>query len=237
MPVYNGEKYLGEAIESILEQSEKDFEFIIIDDGSIDGSLALIRKYQVADSRIIVIKSEKNRGVIASLNEGILLAKGKYIARMDADDISLPCRLEKQVHFLEKTGNYMCGSWAEAIDSSSKKLYDLTYPPAAKKIKFFTLQHNPFIHPSVVMRREVFVPGLYDKKFKHIEDYELWTRIVYVYPTGNLEEILLRYRVHTSQITHTHRKKMLVGGMRVRFLALFRWMRSFLLSEKTKSFS
>ena len=101
MPVYNAQKYLNKAIDSILAQTYKDFEFIIINDGSTDNSLQIIKKYQKKDKRIIV-KNKKNKGIVAALNDGIKLSRGKYLARMDADDISLPSRFEVQVNFMEK---------------------------------------------------------------------------------------------------------------------------------------
>ena len=122
MPVYNGDKYLQEAIESILNQTEGDFEFIIINDGSTDDSPALIDKYRELDSRIKVITQE-NKGLISSLNTGIDEAKGKYIARMDADDVSLPERFRTQLEYMEKNSKIgACGSWAKVFDEGRNHL-------------------------------------------------------------------------------------------------------------------
>lgn len=214
MSVYNGEKYLKEAIESILSQSYKDFEFIIINDGSTDNSLNIINEYKQKDPRIKVI-SRENKGLIESLNEGVKMAEGEYIARMDADDVSLSNRLEKQLKYAQEGGFVVCGTWAEGM----------VYPPNFDQIKRFTLLHNPFIHPTVMFRKDVFKKvGGYRKFFKHIEDYELWTRIVFKYKTGNIPEVLLKYRVHEEQITKKNNVRMRLTGILVRMLALWRFV-------------
>jgi glycosyltransferase involved in cell wall biosynthesis len=224
MSVYNGEKYLKLAVESILNQSFKDFEFIIIDDGSVDKSLDLLRDFQKSDERIKII-SRKNKGLIASLNEGVGLAQGEYIARMDTDDISKIDRLEKQVKYMEENNLVVCGTWAEAIDSLGNKIKDMNYPPSEKKIKSFALLHNPFIHPSVMFRKDIFEKvGGYRNFFKYIEDYELWTRIIFKYKTGNIPEALLYYRLHEEQITQKNNLEMRLKGVVVRILALFRYI-------------
>ncbi len=224
MSVYNGEKYLKSAVESILGQSFGDFEFIIVDDGSTDRSLDLLKAFQKQDERIKII-SRGNKGLISSLNEGIKLAEGDYIARMDADDISKTTRLEKQLKYMEENNLMVCGTWAEGIDSLGNKIKDMDYPPSEKKIKSFSLLHNPFIHPSVMFRKDIFEKvGGYKKFFKHIEDYELWTRIVFKYKTGNIPEALLEYRLHNDQITQRRNLQMRLKGVLVRILALYRFV-------------
>jgi hypothetical protein len=110
------------------------------------------------------------------------------------------------------------------MNAKGETLYILNYPPVSG-VRFFTLKHNPFIHPTVMIKRDVALSaGLYQNGFKHVEDYEFWTRIVYKYKTGNLNEVLLRYRIHGQQITNKHRKAMLIRGLKVRFLAMFRWL-------------
>ena len=115
LPVFNGDKYLSEAIESILNQTYINFEFIIINDGSTDGSLTIIENYRVKDNRIVVI-SRENKGLIASLNEGIRIANGGYIARMDQDDLSLPTRLEEQVKFMDSNQLDICGTYVQLFN-------------------------------------------------------------------------------------------------------------------------
>ncbi|HAS7841575.1 TPA: glycosyltransferase family 2 protein, partial [Vibrio cholerae] len=120
MSVYNGEKYLGEAIDSILKQTFSDFEFIIINDGSTDKTLEIIKSYMKKDDRIVLV-SRENKGLIVSLNEGLDLAKGQYIARMDADDISIKSRFEKQIEFLDSNPDIgVCGTWVEVFGENIK---------------------------------------------------------------------------------------------------------------------
>ena len=224
MSVYNSERYLRQAIDSILCQTFTDFEFIIINDGSIDGTQDILEGFKNKDNRLKII-SRTNKGLIYSLNEGVKLAQGEYIARMDADDISMPTRLEKQLNYMQEGGLVVCGTWAEGIDILGNKVCDMSYPPASGKINKFTLLHNPFIHPSVVFKKDVFEKvGGYKKFFKHIEDYELWTRIVFNYKTGNIDEPLLQYRLHPDQITKKNIIIMRLKGVLVRILALYRFI-------------
>ncbi len=224
MSVYNGDKYLREAVESILNQTYKDFEFIIINDGSTDDSLGILKNFQIEDSRIKFV-SRENKGLIESLNEGVKVAQGEYIVRIDADDVSLPERLQKQLKYVIDNDLAVCGTWAEGIDENGDKIYNMDYPPVAGKVRSFTLLHNPFIHPSVIFRKDVFEKvGGYRKFFKYIEDYELWTRIVFKYKTGNIPEALLKYRMHDGQITRKNNLAMRVRGIFVRILALYRFV-------------
>ena len=225
MPVYNAEKYLKQAIESVLEQSFKDFEFIVIDDGSTDKSLDILRDYEIKDGRVKVYLNKQNLGVIDTLNYGVKLAQGEYIARMDADDISYPERFEKQLKYMQDESLVACGTWAEGIDISGNKTRDMEYPPITDKIRTFTLFHDPFIHPSVMFQKDVFEKvGGYKKTFRHIEDYELWTRIVFKYKTGNIPETLLKYRFHGNQMTKVNNLEMRTRGILVRILASYRFI-------------
>ena len=166
MPVYNAQKYLNKAIDSILAQTYKDFEFIIINDGSTDNSLQIIKKYQKKDKRIIV-KNKKNKGIVAALNDGIKLSRGKYLARMDADDISLPSRFEVQVNFMEKNSKIgVCGTWVEVFGEINKN-YLLKFPINNELLKIRLLFSVPFAHPSIMMRRDLVVQYnlQYNKKY------------------------------------------------------------------------
>jgi len=224
MSVYNGEKYLKEAIESILDQTFIDFEFIIINDGSTDSSLNILKEFEQKDKRIKVI-SRENKGLVISLNEGVKLAQGEYIARMDADDVSDPKRLEKQLKYAQNEGLWVCGTWAKKVNDKGEAIGDMNYPPSSKKIKSYALLHNPFIHPSVIFKKDIFEKvGGYNQNFKNIEDYELWTRIVFKYKTGNMSEMLLSYRVHTEQVTKKNNILMRIMGVFVRILAIFRFV-------------
>ena len=200
MPVYNGEKYLKEAIDSILSQTYKDFEFIILNDGSTDNSLKIIKKYIQKDARVILITRE-NRGLITSLNEGIKKAQGRYIARMDADDISLPTRFKEQVKFMEDNKDIsICGT-SIILFNESGNIKPVKYPTSDSDIKFILMFTSAFAHPSVMMKRDIFMKLKYEH-YKYAEDYKLWIDIALAgYKMGNLDEVLLRYRIHSQQVS------------------------------------
>jgi len=202
LSVYNTDKYLEEAIESILSQTYKDFEFIIINDGSTDKSLEIIENYAQKDSRIVVVNRE-NRGLIESLNEGIRIAKGKYIARMDADDISLPQRFEKQIDFMEK--NFDVGILGSAVITFGENLKESIWTLHTKNdlLKAELLFSSCFAHPAVIMRKELIEKYdlYYSKDFIDAEDYELWTRFSNYCKFANLKEPLLKYRILENSVS------------------------------------
>lgn len=192
MPVYNTkEEWLREAIESILNQSYKDFEFIIIDDGSDKSIEPIVNSYN--DARIVLIRQE-NQGIAKSLNYGFKISKGEYIAIMDSDDISMPERFEKQVTFLDNNPKItVLGSWFEAFPKK-----EVCKHPKNPKYLDFT-KFCCIAHPSVMLRRLGFKKYnlYYNPKYK-CEDYELWSRAVRILDFYNLQEVLLKYRVHSS---------------------------------------
>ena len=202
MPVYNAGKFLREAIDSILAQSFSDFEFLIIDDGSTDGSQSIIRSYD--DSRIRFVQNERNLGVARTLNKGFLLAQGMYIARMDGDDISEPERLRKQVDFFESDKQLgLCGSWALMFDRRHR--YVERYPVGSDCIRASILFRNPFAHPSVMMRTAMFKKHglMYNPNCLAAQDYELWSHCVNVFPVDNIPEPLVRFRINKLGVSHT----------------------------------
>ena len=221
MSVYNCEKYVREAVLSIINQSFKDFEFIIINDGSTDKSREIIEN--IKDERIKLINN-KNKGLTKSLNEAIVLSKGEFIARMDADDFSLNDRFEKQINFLDSNpGISMCGAWADFIDANGNYLKNYKRPVTDKEIIKELLFHNPFIHSTVMIRKEVFDKvGLYNESFRFAQDYELWTRIIPKFKTANLPEVLLKYRVLKESITKSKNFKVRLLGIKIRFLGFWR---------------
>jgi glycosyltransferase involved in cell wall biosynthesis len=199
MPVYNGERYLAAAIDSILSQTCNDFELIIIDDGSTDNSAQVLREYQKQDSRIRLIVRE-NRNLATTLNEIIDLARGKWIARMDQDDIALPHRFERQLQWLDQTGADICGSWVRLFGSSTNHI--LKHPQTDAAIKMEILFSTPFAHPTVMMKTELVKKLHYDKTWEKCEDYDLWERAARAgWKMTNVPEILLLYRQHSSQIS------------------------------------
>ncbi len=201
LPVYNAEPYLRQSIDSIIDQTFPDFELIIINDGSTDKSLNIINSYN--DSRIKVV-SRSNKGLIDTLNEGISIARGKYIARQDADDYSAPNRLEKQLYYLENNNNIdIVGSFATVIDENDQRIRTLFAPRTHEQIISFLPLGTTFIHGSVLFRNS----GIsYDKNYKHAEDYELWTRILSKGQGANIAENLYFYRDHGNNISHQYAK-------------------------------
>lgn len=199
MSVYNGGRYLREAMESILTQTFTDFEFVIIDDGSTDDSRDIIHSYP--DNRIRLISHESNQGLVAALNNGLKNSRGRYIARMDADDISLPERLQKQVDFMETHPEIgASGTWFITFGKENHKEW---LPITPDEIKCHLLFHSPLAHPSIIMRKSVLLEqGFhYDGTYKHAEDYHLWIELSRKTQLANMPEALLYYRVHEEQIT------------------------------------
>jgi glycosyltransferase involved in cell wall biosynthesis len=223
MPVYNGEIYLREAIDSILSQTYKDFEFLIINDGSTDNSENIINSYN--DSRILYVKNESNLRLIATLNKGIELAQGKYIVRMDADDISAPTRIEKQVAFMEKNEDVgLCGSWFTSFGDVQESV--CKYKEQHDEILFKMFYQCHFCHPSLIIRKKVFddleIP--FDKQFIHAEDYELYFRLSTKWKFHNLQESLVKYRIHSSSVSRQNEKIQLEHSIQIRkmFFSLLR---------------
>jgi glycosyltransferase involved in cell wall biosynthesis len=199
MPVYNGEQYLVEAIDSILAQTFNNFELIIIDDGSSDASLDVLRVYEKLDSRIRLIARE-NRNLATTLNDIITLARGKWFARMDQDDIALPHRFERQLQWLQETEADITGSWVQRFGKSDKRLVKLRQTDDA--IKMELLFCSPFAHPSTMMRTTLIKQLCYDKAWEKVEDYDLWERAARAgWKMTNVPEVLLLYRVHDTQIS------------------------------------
>jgi len=209
MSVYNGERYLRESVESILNQTFKDFEFIIVNDGSTDTSRAILESYN--DSRTFLLHNRENIGLTRSLNKGLAIAKGDYVARMDADDISMPVRFEKQVAFLKEHPEVgILGCNCVHIDSDGRRVGVRKTPTSAIQIRWASLLENPFAHPTVMIRRDVLArKGLkYDEALETTQDYDLWTRVLKCTYGANLGEALVQYRL-CQRITTTHRKTQL----------------------------
>lgn len=207
MSLYNSSKYLKEAIESILSQTFSDFEFIIIDDGSTDDGIEIAKKY--TDKRIITIQNEKNIGLALSLNRGIDLARGLYIARMDPDDISLPQRFEKQIEYMNENPDIMIsGAWAKTI--GAKEGHIIKHPTNPDEVKANLLFRSSLVHPTIIMRREFLKKNNIhyrdiDGKASYAEDLDLYTQAVHLGKISNLNKILLLYRKHEKQMTSKYR--------------------------------
>lgn len=201
LPVRNGSAHLAAALESIFAQTFTDFELLVIDDGSTDGTPEILRA--IRDPRLRVVTNPQNSGLVPALNRGLELARGEFVARQDHDDISLPERLRKQVDFLRSHPEYMLvGTEAIQTDAEGRPAFRLLRPRAADEIRWYLCFDNAFIHSSVMFRgavvRQEF--GGYAPSF-HSEDYALWSRIARERETANLGEPLLRYREHGSSVT------------------------------------
>jgi glycosyltransferase involved in cell wall biosynthesis len=200
LAVYNGEKYIKEAVESILNQSFKDFEFIIVDDGSTDSTAKILNEYK--DHRIVRLVNEKNMGLVGSLNKGLHMAKGEFIARMDADDVSKKNRLEKQITFLDENPTVgVLGTYMEQVDENGKILSVFRPPLEHRAILLAMLRTTAIAHATVMMRKKVvLVNGGYDANFPHVEDTELWSRLILKTNFANLPEPLYVRRIHQGSI-------------------------------------
>jgi glycosyltransferase involved in cell wall biosynthesis len=209
MPTYNSAPYVREAIESILNQSFPDFELLIYDDCSSDNTVPIIEKYQ--DLRIRLFTKDANTGYTDSLIMGIAAAKGKYIVRMDSDDISDLKRIEKQVAFLEQNSEYgIVGSWVQTVHETGQSQV-WKYPVAHEDITLFTLANAPFAHPSVTFRKEVLLTNdiNYSRAYEPCEDYKLWTELLKVTKGKNLDEVLLHYRLHEQQTIKVKKQRLI----------------------------
>ena len=201
MAVYNGEKYLRAAIDSILHQTCPNFEFIIIDDCSTDNTANILKSY--TDHRIQVVRNEKNLRLPASLNKGLKIARGKYIARMDADDISMPDRFEKQVKYLEAHQDVaVIGGSFQVFNEIGENLY-INKAYCDEMLDKYYLLPSPIGHPTAMLRQSMTVDEgfFYDEKYTSAQDYDLWLRIAKKHKINNIPDVVLKYRVHTNIIS------------------------------------
>lgn len=198
MPVYNGERFLREAIDSVLSQTYRDFELLVLNDGSTDASRSIVNSY--TDRRIRLIDNEQNRGLTATLNRGLAEASSALIARQDADDLSSPNRLAKQVEFLSHHPDVaLVGTQARFIDKRGYSSGSILQRACCHdSIKWDLLFDNSFTHSSVMFRKGVVLGefGGYDETFSYCQDYDLWSRVARCHRVANLRETLVGYRVH-----------------------------------------
>ncbi len=203
LPVYNGAATLREAIESVLAQDEPDFELLVVDDASTDGSTALAEEYRRRDSRVVVIAHERNLGLAQTLNEGLERARHELVLRMDQDDISLPSRLRLQREYLDAhPAVVVAGTWV--LHMGARPEYDrlVALPSTPREVASRLQRENCLYHPSVAFRRSlVLEAGGYREEFKNAEDYELWLRLAREHDLANVPEPLLRYRFSLGGMT------------------------------------
>jgi len=223
MSVFNGEAFLSEAIESILNQTFRDYEFIMIDDGSTDKTPQILTEYASRDERIRLHRHE-NKGRATSLNVGIELSRGPYLARMDADDIALPNRLKDQLEFMERHPEVgVLGGWFDLISTSGRLLKTIRFPSEDSELRSLILVDNPICHPAVVMRKDIaLASGGYRKVLLDADDYDLWLRISERSQLANLEKCVLRYRVHYHQVSIRNMRHQKMSVLAARVAALQR---------------
>ncbi len=220
MPTYNIAEFLGKAIESILSQSFIDFEFIIVDDGSTDDSTRVLGEYAEKDPRIRIIRNEQNKGIVYSLNRGLKECRGEYVARMDADDIALRDRLEKQVVVMEADPQtVVLGAALSYMDKNGKELGVVRRCSLNKSL----IAQNPLLHPTVVFRRAVLEQhGLcYLEKYRYAEDYFLWLQLSRLGKIDALDDIVLKYRLTDSATRMRHLKGVLRATLNVKKNGIF----------------
>lgn len=199
LPVRNGEQFVEECVQSILSQTFKNFELLVIDDGSQDRTIAVLKSFE--DHRLEIIPNSGQPGIVGALNTGISRARGDFIARIDHDDVALTRRLEMQAKILRTYPNIgLVGSWVENFGNSRKLV---KFPKSSLHIKFSLFSENPMAHPSVMFRSnwDKGQKGYYSQEFSLAEDYEMWTRLLSQWDGVNIPIPLTRYRVHASQVT------------------------------------
>ncbi len=205
LPVYNMANYVSDAVRSILKQTYTNIELIIIDDGSTDELLKTLEYFD--DERIKIRRFAANRGLVYALNYGFGIAQGEYIARMDADDISFPRRLEKQIEFMERNPEVgVCGTSILIKYTRQRYKIHIPYPTTHEKIRISLRLHSNFVcHPTTVIRAAIMKNGIrYQSEYKHAEDYKLWVQLVEHTKLANLKEPFLMKRVHSEQVSSKH---------------------------------
>ena len=217
MSVYNGEKHLSEAIDSILQQTFTDFEFLIIDDGSLDNTRAILQRYSKKDGRIRVVRNDKNLGLTKSLNLGIDLAKGEYIARMDADDISLPTRFARQVAFMDThpkvgvVGSYTLKQYKEnSRIAKNPCTHEMIHAGLLTGPKIF--HPTAFIRAAILRRHHIY----YTNEFTYAQDFDLWVKIAKHADLANIPEVLCHQRIHENSISNSNRQEQDYFAARIR---------------------
>ena len=219
LPAYNAAQYLKETLDSIVNQIYRDFEVLLIDDGSTDGTQSIAKYFARIDNRVKYYKNEKNLGLIKTLNKGLSLASGEYIVRMDADDIMDADRLLKQIKYMESHPEcFVCGGQMTYIGELRGNAPYL--PCAYEDLYILSLTNCPLYHPTVIIRNRVFQEfGFrYNDNYKHAEDYKLWSDIVFSYPNSiaNINDVVLYYRISKDQITSKFEKEQELVSKRIR---------------------
>ncbi|HSS95800.1 MAG TPA: glycosyltransferase [Terriglobales bacterium] len=207
LPVYNAERYLRQSVCSVLAQTFDNFELLALDDGSTDKSLAILREYELNDSRLRVLSWSQNRGLVPTLNELIANARGRFLARVDADDICFPQRFARQVSFLDLHADHaLVGTFCELINNLGQRIGILKHPLDHDEIDRLQLEGRTCVsHTSVLLRRSIISKiGGYDPQFLHAEDLDLWLRLAEYGKIANIPEVLTQYRLHEDSVSEIH---------------------------------
>ncbi len=221
LPAYNAAKFIRPAIESVLKQSCGDFELLVIDDGSTDATRSIISEY--SDSRLRLLVNERNLGLTATLNRGLGEARGEFIARQDADDVSQPERFARQLEFFHDCPEVvLLGTAARQVDAAGHSLGRLRMPRSPLAVRWAMLFDNPFLHTAVMFRRARVVEEFngYDESFFISQDYELWSRMARRHATANLPEALLTLRAHGNSLMRSRRAELDAETRRIQLASL-----------------
>ncbi len=218
IPAYNCAPYIEEAVQSILGQSYKDIEVLVADDGSTDGTWKILERIARRDRRIVLHRNGENLGRARTPNILLQLARGEYVARLDADDIALPQRLDRQLRFMEEKELDFCGTWARTF--GLPRDYVMAFPENDSEIRATLLFQSPFAQFTVMARRALLVRHLYRPEAGFAEDYDLWVRLSGDARMGNVPEALVLYRQHPSQASVAHATQQWDDARRARRLAL-----------------
>ncbi len=224
LSVHNGKRYVREAIQSILTQTYRDFEFLIVDDGSTDGSSEILDEMAKTDARVRIIKNETNLGLTKSLNRALRQAQGIYVARMDGDDVARPERLKKQIAFLEAHQEIaMIGTAYEWIDENGNVIGQKKVAIDPDELHRMLIRTNPFLHGSIMIRKEILDrAGGYDERYNKAQDYDLWLRLSKTCKFANLPEVLMQKRMTKNMISFKNEREQIRYALKARVAALNR---------------
>jgi glycosyltransferase involved in cell wall biosynthesis len=222
MPVFNAEPFVRRAVDSVREQTFSDWELLVIDDGSTDGSLGVLQTF--AEPRLRIERNRRNLGVTRSLNRGLALARGELVARLDGDDVAYPDRLRRQVLHLDAHPEVaLVGSWADLVDASGRPFMREETPTANDEIQARILRGNCFVHASTMFRRQAALDlGGYDEALREAQDYDLWLRLSEHHQVANLGEPLIAFRVHGGQVSQRRLRSQRAFAERARAAAVQR---------------
>jgi glycosyltransferase involved in cell wall biosynthesis len=224
IPVRDGGRYIVAALESALAQTDPDLEVVVVDDGSSDDTAALVEGVQTRDARVRLLRLTRGSGLVDALNFGLEQARGDFVARLDADDLAMPDRLEQQLSFLDANpGVAVVGSALDLVDGRGTHVGRVDHPTEPGTVRLRLIQGNVLAHSAVVIRRDrLDATCSYRRTFAHAEDYDLWLRIADSHDLANVAEPLTRYRIHADQVSATHIEEQAVSALAARTVARIR---------------